>query len=182
MIDSPLLFGRMEKISEEMKGKNILGAFDFLKGGGPRGRGEPEPSINKETRSYDELIDEIMEWNIENTDVLDVLRREVEEERLATWSRALEVGIRKGLASTSGKMEESQFFSIFLDLYRFVRHLRTKLLTNPTMKNVWKTEKSDSLCVCIISGIRALQMESGSKRLINTLHWILLERYLGSPP
>ena len=157
-----------------------MGVLDFLKGGGPGVRGKPEPPINKETRSYDELIDEIMEWNIRHTDILDVLHREIEEERLATWSRALEVGIRKGLASTSGKMEESQFFSIFLDLYQFVRHLRTKLLTNPTMKNVWKTEKSDSLCVCIISGIRALQTESGSKRLLNTLHWILLERYLGN--
>jgi hypothetical protein len=159
-----------------------LGVFDFLKGGGPRVRGEPEPPINKETRSYDELIDEITEWNIKHTDILDVLRREIEEERLATWSRALEVGIRKGLASASGKVEESQFFSIFLDLYRFVRNLRTRLLTNPTMKNVWKTERSDSLCVCIISGIRALQMEGGSKRLLNTLHWLLLERYLGNSP
>ena len=159
-----------------------MGVLDFLKGGGPRGRGESEPPINKETRSYDELIDEIMGWNIKCTDILDVLHREIEEERLATWSRALEVGIRKGLGSTSGKVEESQFFSVFLDLYRFVRNLRMRLLTNPTMKNVWKTEKSDSLCVCIISGIRALQMESGSKRLLNTLHWILLERYLGSVP
>jgi len=157
-----------------------MGVLDFLKGGGPKVRGDPEPPINKETRSYDELIDEIMKWNIEQTDILDVLRHEIEEERLAAWSRALEVGVRKGLASASGKVEESQFFSIFLDLYRFVRNLRTKLLTNSTMKNVWKTEKSDSLCVCIISGIRALQIESGSKRLLNTLHWILLERYLGN--
>ena len=159
-----------------------MGVFDFLKGSGAGVRGEHEPPISKEARSYDELIDEIMAWNIEHTDILDVLRREIEEERLATWSRALEVGIRKGLASTSGKVEESQFFSIFLDLYRFVRNLRTRLLTNPTMKNVWKTERSDSLCVCIISGIRALQMEGGSKRLLNTLHWILLERYLGNSP
>jgi hypothetical protein len=194
MIDSVSDSVRMEKIlipphPPLIKGgnggdsrKSIMGVLDFFKGGGPRVKGESEPPINKETRSYDELIDEIMEWNIEHTDILDVLRREIEEERLATWSRALEVGVRKGLASTSGKMEEPQFFSIFLDLYQFVRNLRTSLLTNPTMKNVWKTEKSDSLFVCIISGIRALQMESGSKRLLNTLHWILLERYLGSAP
>jgi hypothetical protein len=158
-----------------------LGVFDFLRGRGPGVTGEPEPLVSKETRSYDELINEIMEWNIEHTDILDLLRNEIEEERLAAWSSALEVGVRKGLASPSGKMEESQFFSIFLDLYRFVRNLRTRLLTNPTMKNVWKTEKSDSLCVCIISGIRALQKERGDTRLLNTLHWILLERYLGSP-
>jgi hypothetical protein len=156
-----------------------LGVFDFLKGSGPGARGEPQPPISKETRTYDELINDIMKWNIDHTDILQVLRHEIEEERLAVWSRALEIGVRQGLTSPSGKVEESQFFSIFLDLYRFVRNLRTKLLTNCTMENVWKTEKPDSLCVCIISGIRALQMESGAKRLLNTLHWILLERYLG---
>jgi hypothetical protein len=155
-----------------------LGVFDFLKGSGQGGRDKSEPPISKETRSYDELIDEIMEWNIEHTDILDILRSEIEEERLATWSRALEVGIRKGLGSPSGKIEESTLFSVFLDLYKFVINLRPKLLMNPTMNHVKKMEKSDSLIICIISGIRALQMESGSKRLLNTLHWIMLERYL----
>jgi hypothetical protein len=155
-----------------------LGVFDFLKGSGQGVRDKAELPISKETRSYDELIDEIMEWNIEHTDILDVLRSEIEEERLATWSRALEVGVRKGLASASGKVEESTLFSVFLDLYKFVINLRPKLLMNPTMNNVKKMEKSDSLIICIITGIRALQMESGSKRLLNTLHWILLERYL----
>jgi len=157
-----------------------LGVFDFLKGGGPGVRGQPEPQVNKETRSYDELIDEIMRWNIDHTDILNVLRSEIEEERLAAWSRALEVGVRKGLASPSGKVEEGPLFPVFLDLYKFVTKLRPKLLANPTMSNLKKMEKSDSLCVCIICGIRALQMESGAKRLLNTLHWILLERYLGS--
>jgi hypothetical protein len=159
-----------------------LGVFDFLKGGGPGVRGQPEPQVSKETRSYDELIDEIMGWNIDHTDILNVLRSEIEEERLATWSRALEVGVRKGLGSPSGKVEEGPLFPVFLDLYKFVIKLRPKLLTNPTMSNVKKMEKSDSLCVCIICGIRALQMESGAKRLLNTLHWILLERYLGNSP
>jgi hypothetical protein len=156
-----------------------LGVLDFLKGGGPRVRGEPEPPISKETRSYDELIDEIMEWNTDHTDILDVLRSEIEEERLATWSRALDMGMRKGLDSPSGKAEESSLFPVFLDLYKFVIHLRTKLLTDPTMKDVKRMGKSDALIVCIICGIRALQMESGAKRRLNTLHWILLERYLG---
>jgi len=164
------------RISER---KSILGVFDFLKGSGQGVRDRSDPPISKETRSYDELIDEIMEWNIEHTDILDVLRTEIEEERLAAWSRALEVGIRKGLGSPSGKIEESPFFAAFLDLHKFVTSLRQKLLTNPTMKNVWKMEKGDSLCLCIISGIRALQRESEAKRLLNTLHWILLERYLG---
>jgi hypothetical protein len=156
-----------------------LGVFDFLKGSGPGFRGTPEPPLEKETRTYDQLIDEIMEWNVGHTDILEILRKEVGEERLATWSRALEVGVRKGLASPSGKIEEGPLFPAFSDLYQFVIHLRPKLLTNSTMKNVKKMEKSDSLCLCIICGIRALQMEAGSKRLLNTLHWILLERYLG---
>ena len=74
-------------------------------------RGTPQPPINKETRTYDELIDEIMGWNIDHTDILDVLRSEIEEERLTTWSRALEVGVRKGLTSPSGKVEESSLRS-----------------------------------------------------------------------
>ena len=159
--------------------KSILGVFDFLKGSGQGVRDKSEPPINKETRSYDELIDEIMEWNIEHTDILEVLRSEIREERLTAWSHAIEVGVRKGLASESRKVEESPHFAVFLDLYKFVVNLRSKLLMNPTMNNLKKTEKSDSLILCIITGIRALQMESGAKRLLNTLHWILLERYLG---
>lgn len=159
-----------------------MGVLDFFKGGGQGVRGAPQPPISKETRTYDELIDEIMEWNIDRTNILDVLRSEIEEERLATWSRALEVGVRKGLASSSGKVEENPLFPVFLDLYKFVKNLRPKLLMNPTMSNVKKMEKSDSLCLCILCGIRALQRESGAKRLLNTLHWILLERYLCNLP
>ena len=157
-----------------------MGVLDFFMKGGQRKRGEPEPPINKETRTYDELMNEIMEWNIDHTDVLDVLRSEIKEERLAAWSRALETGVRKGLASASGKAEESPLFPVFLDLHKFVINLRSKLLVNPTMNNVKKMERSDSIIVCIICGIRALQRESGTKGLLNTLHWILLERYLGN--
>jgi len=156
-----------------------LGAFDFFKGGGQRHRGEPDLQIKKETRTYDELMDEIMTWNIEQTDILNVLRSEIEEERLHSWSLALETGVRKGLDPASGHIDKSPFFPIFLDLHKFIRGLRTKLLTNPTMKNVRKMEKIDSLSVCIICGIRALQKERDAKRLIDTIQWMLLERYLG---
>ena len=159
-----------------------MGILDFLKGSGSGVGGRSEPPTDKETRSYDELIDEIMEWNIGHTDILVVLRTEVEGERLASWSRALEVGVRKGLTSAAGRVEESSLFPVFLDLYRFVIHLRTKLLSNPTMKDVRKMEKSDSLIICIVCGIRALQKESGAKQLMNTIHWILLERYLSNFP
>ena len=156
-----------------------MGAFDFLKGGGQVARGGPEPPIKTENRTYDELIDELMKWNIEQTDILDVLRGEIGQERLDSWSLALETGVRRGLDPASGHIDKSSLFPIFLDLYKFIKGFRTKLLTNPTMKNVRKMEKSDSLCVCILCGIRALQLERGAKRPINTLQWILLERYFG---
>ena len=156
-----------------------MGVLDFFKGGGQAGRGGPEPPISKETRTYDELLDEIMEWNIDHTDILTVLRREVEEERLASWSDALGTGIREGLASPSGRLEESPLYPVFLDLYQFIRNLRPKLLTNPTMNNVKKMGKMDPLSACIICGIRAMQREREETWLLNTLHWILLERYLG---
>ena len=55
-----------------------------------------------------------MQWNIEHTGILSVLRNEVEEERLASWSHVLEIGIRKGLTSASGKVEESPLFPVYL--------------------------------------------------------------------
>jgi hypothetical protein len=156
-----------------------LGVFDFFKGGGQGLSGGPPPPTNIESRTYDELIDEIMKWNIEQTDILSVLKSEIEEGRLDSWSLALETGVRRGLGPPSGHVDQSPLFPIFLDLHKFIRGLRTKLLLNPTMKNVRKMEKSDSLSVCIICGIRALQKERGAKRLIDTIQWMLLERYLG---
>jgi hypothetical protein len=159
--------------------ESVLGVFDFLKGGGQGLSGGPPPPPKMENRTYDELIDEIMKWNIEQTDILSVLKSEIEEGRLDSWSLALETGVRKGLNPASGHVDKSPLFSIFLDLHKFIRGLRTKLLTNPTMKNVRKMEKTDSLSVCIICGIRAFQKERGAKRLIDTIQWMLLERYLG---
>ena len=159
--------------------ESVLGVFDFLKGGGQGLEGGPSPPTQTENRTYNELIDEIMRWNIEQTDILNVLRSEIEEGRLASWSLALETGIRRGLNPASGNIDKNPLFPIFLDLHKFIRGLRTKLLTNPTMKNVRKMEKADSLSVCIVCGIRAMQKESGVKRLIDTIQWMLLERYLG---
>ena len=159
--------------------ESVLGVFNFLTGGGQGLSGAP-PSLTKiENRTYDELIDEIMKWNIEKTDILSVLKSEIEGGRLDSWSLALETGVRRGLNSASGNIDKNPLFPIFLDLHKFIRGLRTKLLTNPTMKNVRKMEKTDSLSVCIICGIRALQKERGAKRLIDSIQWMLLERYLG---
>jgi hypothetical protein len=159
--------------------ESILGVQDFFKGREPKGKDESQLSIEKETRTYDQLLEEIVAWNIEKTDILEVLRSEVEEERLAAWSLALETGVRKGLMSAPSQDETGPLYPVFLDLYRFVRGLREKLLTNPTMKDAKRMEKSDTVLVCILCGIRVLQRERGAKRLMDTLQWMLLERYLG---
>ena len=154
-----------------------MGVFDLFKDRGQRGM--TEALIKKETRSYDQLMDEIMAWNIDHTNILEILRREIEEERLLKWSDAVEKGIRKNLDSSSGKRDDNPLLPVYLDLYKFVKGLRLKLLGNPTMKNIKPLERSDSLLVSIICGIRALQKEKAAKRLIDTLQWMLLERYLG---
>lgn len=153
--------------------------FDLFKGGWQGGRGRTEPPVNKEERSYDQLIDELMAWNIEHTGILEILRMEVGEERLSKWSDALEKGIRRNFDSNSGKREHNPCFPVYLDLYQFVRGLRTKLSGNPAMKSVKSLERSDSLVVCILCGIRALQKEKEAKRPIDTLQWMMMERYLG---
>ena len=152
--------------------------FDLIKGGQGRG-GKNEPPVHKEERSYEQLIDDLMAWNIEHTDILEILRKEVGEERLSKWSDALEKGIRKNLDSSSCKQEDNLYFPVYLDLYKFVRNLRTKLLGNPSMKDMKSVGRSDSLVVCIICGLRALQKEKDAKRPIDTLQWMVLERYLG---
>lgn len=149
----------------------------FLFRGEQRGRRGPEPPPRIETRSYEELMDELMTWNIENTDILEVLGRELEEVRLKNWSEALREGVRRHLFPYEGKAESSPFFPIYRDLYEFVKGLRGKLLTDPTMRNVKGVGKSDPILICIVCGIRALQKEKGFGRPLDTLQWMILERY-----
>lgn len=149
----------------------------FLLKGGQREKGSHDPSPEMETRSYEELMDELMDWNIEHTDILEVLRKEVKDVRLQNWSEALREGVRRHLFPYEGKAQSSPFFPIYRDLYQFVKELRIKLLTDPTMKNVKGVGKSDPISVCIICGIRALQKEKGLARPLDTLQWMILERY-----
>ena len=157
-----------------------MGVLDLFIRGGTKGDRDSQPLLTKETRAYDQFMDELMLWNIDHTDILSILRNEVEEERLRNWSLALEKGIRRGLESPFMKAEENSLLPIYVDLFRFVKNIRMKLLTNPTMKNAKGIEKLDPLSVCIICGIRALQKEMGAPRLMTTLQWKLIERYLAS--
>lgn len=155
-----------------------MGILDFLLlKGRQRGKGPLEPPPKMETRSYEELMDELMDWNIEHTDILDILRRELEEVRLKNWSEALREGIRRHLFPYEGRAQSSPLFPIYRDLYQFVKELRMKLLTDPSMKNVKGVGKSDPLSICIVCGIRALQKEKGFERPLDTLQWMILERY-----
>jgi hypothetical protein len=170
----------LNNIPNLSKRRVILGVFDLFNRGRAGRNGDSKPNLTKETRAYDQFMDELMLWNIDHTDILSILRDEVEEERLTNWSLALEKGIRRGLGSPLIKSEENPLLSIYVDLFRFVKKMRSKLLTNPTMKNAKGTEKLDALSVCIICGIRALQKERGAPRLMTTLQWRLIERYMAS--
>ena len=78
-------------------------------------------------------MDEITLWNIEHTDILEVLRRKVQEEMLISWSKALSIGIRmvfKGPGYSRGNPE----YEALRDLYQFIVKQRIKLMGNPTMK------------------------------------------------
>ncbi len=153
--------------------------FELIKGGGSGRRDGKEHPPKREDLTYDQQMDELTSWNIEHTDILEILRREIDEERLSNWSEVLEKGIRRHLDPKLVKTEDSPLLPVFRDLYRFVKEMRTRLLGDPSMKGMKSFERSDSLVVCILCGIRALQKEKGAKRPIDTLQWMLLERYLG---
>lgn len=146
-----------------------------LRGGGKK----PEPRGGEAgLKSYDERMDEITQWNIEHTDILEILRREIKEERLISWSHALHIGVRKVLKKP-GHVRGSPEYDALRDLDQFIGNQRIKLLRNPRMRDAKGIEKMDSLWVCIVCGIRALQREKGLPETMNTLKMKLLERYLG---
>lgn len=146
-----------------------------LRGGGKK----PEPQGGEVgLKSYDERMDELTQWNIEHTDILEVLRGEIQEERLISWSDALGIGIRKVLKGPRYARESPEYEAL-RDLDQFIASQRIKLLRNPSMREARGIEKMDSLSVCIICGIRALQQEKGLPGAMNTLKLKLLERYSG---
>ncbi len=153
--------------------------FHLIQGGRNDQGGGKDPPVPREERTYDELFDEVMAWNLEHTHILSILRDEIEESRLLRWSDALEKGIRKNLDPKGGAGESNPLVPIYIDLYQFVRGLRARLIGNPTIKERKPMERSDSVIVCILSGIRALQKERGAKRPIDSIQWMMLERYLG---
>ena len=153
----------------------------FFRRGKPLRGGEktPEPPGGQVgLTSYDEKMDEVTRWNIEHTDILEILRREIREERLISWSNALHIGIRKVLKKP-GYARGTPEYDALRDLDQFIAKQRIKLLGNPSTRDARGIEKMDSLSVCIVCGIRALQQKKGLPGAMNTLKMKLLERYLG---
>ena len=153
----------------------------FFKQGKPMRRGGEKPEPRGEEggfKTYEEKMDEITRWNIEHTDILEVLRGQIQEESLISWSKALNIGIRrvfKGRGYPAGSPE----YEALRDLDQFIAQQRIRLLGNPTMREAKGIEKMDPLSVCIICGIRVLQRERKLPGIINTMKLKLLERYLG---
>jgi hypothetical protein len=144
-----------------------------------RGREKPEPrGEGGGFKSYEERMDEITKWNIEHTDILEVLQGQIQDDRLISWFKALSIGIRRALKG-SGYSGRSPEYESLRDLVRFIAEQRIRLLGNPTMRETKGMEKMDPLSVCIICGIRVLQRERGLPGMINTMKLKLLMRYLG---
>lgn len=126
-------------------------------------------------KSYEERIDELTQWNVENTDILRILREDISDERLSAWSEDLNKGIRKVMRMRSAERDTT--YDTYLDLYKFIIQERIKLMREPSMKGAKATEDLDPITVCIVCGIRALQKELGLSGLMNTMRLKLLQRY-----
>ncbi len=126
-------------------------------------------------KSYYELLEEVTLWNVENTRILQILTAKLTEERLTRWSEALSGGVRKKIRGPGN----SRDLEIYREIYQFICHERTTLLTEPTMKNARKQEKTDPILLCIICGIRTMQKERGHPGLLDTIKFRLLEKEFG---
>ena len=144
-----------------------------------RGGKKPEPREGEVgSKCYDERMDEITRWNIEHTDIMKILQGQIQEARLISWSKALDSGIKKVLKKPKHTRENPEY-EVLRDLDQFIANQRIKLLGSATVKEAKGIGKLDSLSVCIVCGIRALQKQKGLPGVMTTLKLKLLERYLG---
>lgn len=151
--------------------KRIFRSFDRTVK--PRARRQGEES--SPPKSYEERMDEVTQWNLENTDILRILREDISDERLSAWSEDLTKGIRKVMRKTTTELDAA--YDTYLDLYKFIIQERIKLMREPSMKGAKGTEDLDPITVCIVCGIRALQKELGLPGSMNTMRLKLLQRY-----
>lgn len=137
------------------------------------------PGDRSSFKTYDEVMDEVTRWNVENTEIIQILRGDISDERLLAWSEALKEGIRGVMRSKTARPEA--VYKTYLDLYRFIIQERIKLANEPSMKKAKGTEDLDPITVCIVCGIRYLQKQFGMPGLLSTMRLKLLQRYLELP-
>ncbi|NIQ38766.1 MAG: hypothetical protein GTN81_09265 [Proteobacteria bacterium] len=148
----------------------------FRRKGEIQPRSGVHPNNQEGPRSYNEILEEITQWNIENTRILDILRKELPEQRLTRWSEAFSGGLRKKMR----RSETTSDLETYREIYRFICHQRVSLLKEPSMRNAKKLERTDPILLCIICGIRAIQKEMGHEGLIDTIKFGLLEKNLAN--
>jgi hypothetical protein len=107
--------------------------------------------------TYDEKTDGITRWNIDHTDILEVLRGQIHEKRLISWSKAFRIGVRKVIKGV-GYWSRSREYEALRDLYQFITKQRITLLGNPTMreaKGIGGNGPSFGLCHLLNKGFPA---------------------------
>ncbi len=133
--------------------------------------------VQKENRSYDELMDEITDYHVRKTSVLEILREKISEETLKQWSEALNRGTKRGMARSASPENSDGDQETMQRIYRFILDEKINLLSEPSMKNAKGMGAIDPISVCIVCGVRALQSERGLQGLMSTLKFKVMERY-----
>jgi hypothetical protein len=134
-------------------------------------------SMALENRSYDELLDEITDYHVSETRILEILREKISTETLKLWSEALDRGIKSGMTRTESQGESEGDRETLKGMYQFILDERIRLLPEQSMKNAKKMGPIDPVSVCIVCGIRALQKEKGLQGLMSTMKFKVMERY-----
>ncbi len=138
--------------------------------GGPEGK-------QLENRSYDELMDEITDYHVKETRILEILREKISEDCLKIWSEALDRGVKRGMRQSRSTENSGEDRETLQKIYQFILDQRIKLLSDESMKRAKRMGAIDPISVCIICGIRALQRERGLQGLMSTLKFRVMERY-----
>lgn len=130
-----------------------------------------------ENRSYDELLDEITDYHVSETTILEILREKISTETLKVWSEALDQGIKRGLTRSESPKESGEDRETLKKIYQFILNERIRLRSEQSMKNAKRMGAIDPITVCIVCGIRALQKEKGLQGFMSTIKFKVMERY-----
>jgi hypothetical protein len=153
--------------------------MDFIKLFGMKrgGSGMGSEPVKPEDRSYDEMMDEITEYHVGETNIIEILRDAIPFETLKRWSEALNRGIKRSMTESNQTGNSKGDRETLREIYRFILDRRILLLTEPSMKMAMGMGNLDPISVCIVCGIRALQKERNLPGLMSTMKFRLMERY-----